>query len=67
MKYRTPLYPFVPIAAFLLCLASVVGIAFDPNQRIALYCGVPFMAICYAIYYVKNRKSQPAADMTHSK
>ncbi|NTU27623.1 S-methylmethionine permease [Bacillus tequilensis] len=67
LKYRTPLYPFVPIAAFLLCLASVIGIAFDPNQRIALYCGIPFMAGCYAVYYAKNRKRQPAADMTHAK
>ncbi|QHZ48787.1 S-methylmethionine permease [Bacillus sp. NSP9.1] len=59
LKYRTPLYPAVPIAAFLLCLASCIGIAFDPNQRIALFCGVPFMAACYLIYYVKNGKKHP--------
>ncbi|MCY7751808.1 S-methylmethionine permease [Bacillus haynesii] len=57
LKYRTPLYPAVPIAAFLLCLASCIGIAFDPNQRIALFCGVPFMALCYIIYYARNRKN----------
>ncbi|NQD52854.1 S-methylmethionine permease, partial [Bacillus altitudinis] len=51
-SFRTPLYPVVPIAAFLLCLASVIGIAFDPNQRIALICGIPFIALCYAAYYV---------------
>lgn len=56
LKYRTPLYPLVPIAAFLLCFASCVGLAFDPDQRIALYCGIPFMAVCYLYYYVKNRK-----------
>lgn len=55
LKYRTPLYPIVPVAAFLLCLASCIGIAFDPTQRIALYSGIPFMALCYLIYYVKNR------------
>ncbi|NQD53656.1 amino acid permease, partial [Bacillus altitudinis] len=43
LSFRTPLYPVVPIAAFLLCLASVIGIAFDPNQRIALICGIPFI------------------------
>ncbi|MCY8998333.1 hypothetical protein MOE58_22325, partial [Bacillus inaquosorum] len=67
LKYRTPCYPAVPIAAFLLCLASCIGIAFDPNQRIALYCGVPFMVLCYAVYYAKNRKSRSAAKVTHSK
>lgn len=67
LKYRTPCYPAVPIAAFLLCLASCIGIAFDPNQRIALYCGVPFMALCYAVYYAKNRKIRSAAKVTHSK
>lgn len=55
LAYRTPLYPFVPIASFVLCLASCVGIAFDPTQRIALYCGVPFIGICYATYYITQK------------
>ncbi|MDN4527155.1 S-methylmethionine permease [Fictibacillus fluitans] len=54
LAYRTPIYPLVPIAAFVLCLASLIGIAFDPTQRIALYCGVPFMLVCYGSYYFKN-------------
>ncbi|UKK98679.1 amino acid permease [Brevibacillus brevis] len=58
LKYRTPLYPLVPIAAFGLCLASCVGLAFDPSQRIAIYCGIAFMAGCYLFYYIKNRKKQ---------
>lgn len=57
LAYRTPWYPFVPIASFLLCLLSCVGIAFDPTQRIALYCGVPFILLCYAAYYLTNRQS----------
>ncbi|WP_160725182.1 S-methylmethionine permease [Bacillus sp. USDA818B3_A] len=52
LVYRTPLYPLVPIASFILCLASCVGIAFDPTQRIALYCGVPFILFCYVSYYL---------------
>ncbi|AJY74377.1 amino acid permease [Paenibacillus beijingensis] len=55
LKFRTPWYPFVPIAAFLLCLASCIGLAFDPNQRIALYCGIPFVAVCYLSYFMKQR------------
>jgi len=55
LVYRTPLYPVVPIVSFILCLASCIGIAFDPTQRIALYCGVPFIAVCYAAYYLTER------------
>lgn len=54
LVYRTPLYPFVPIASFVLCTASVIGIAFDPTQRIALYCGVPFILVCYGSYYLRQ-------------
>lgn len=57
--YRTPLYPLVPIASFSLCLASCIGIAFDPTQRIALYCGIPFILFCYGSYYLtKNLKKR---------
>ncbi|MCD5322174.1 MULTISPECIES: amino acid permease [Pontibacillus] len=54
LAYKAPFYPVVPIAAFTLCLASCVGIAFDPTQRIALYCGIPFIALCYGSYYVNQ-------------
>lgn len=58
LKFRTPLYPVVPIVAFLLLLASCIGIAFDPSQRLALYCGLPFMVACYLYYYyTKGRKN----------
>lgn len=66
LKYRTPGYPAVPIAAFLLCLASCIGIAFDPNQAIALYCGIAFMAVCYTAYYLKNRKSRARVQAVKS-
>jgi len=62
LSYRLPLYPLVPILAFLLCLASLIGIAFDPTQRIALYCGIPFILFCYGSYHfthnVKKRGGQ---------
>lgn len=61
LVYRTPLFPIVPIASFILCLASCIGIAFDPTQRIALYCGIPFILICYGSYYLtKNLKKRSA-------
>lgn len=61
LVYRTPFYPLVPIASFILCLASCIGIAFDPTQRIALYCGIPFILFCYASYYLtQNLKKRGA-------
>lgn len=51
LAYRTPWYPFVPILAFVLLLASVVAIAFDPNQIAALYFGVPFVIACYGFFW----------------
>ncbi len=52
LVYRTPWYPFVPILSFLMCLASLIGIAFDPTQRVALYFGVPFIAVCYIVHHL---------------
>ncbi|MBS2971017.1 S-methylmethionine permease [Metabacillus sp. KIGAM252] len=69
LGYRTPLYPFVPIASFILCLASLIGIAFDPTQRIALYCGIPFILFCYGSYYVTQimkKRGEVYAEKTES-
>lgn len=52
LVYRTPWYPFVPILSFLMCLASLIGIAFDPTQRVALYFGVPFIVVCYIVHHL---------------
>ena len=50
--HRAPWYPWVPIFGFVLCLIACVGLAFDPSQRIALYCGLPFVALCYGAFYL---------------
>lgn len=63
LGFRTPWYPFVPIASFLLCLLSCIGIAFDPTQRIALYCGIPFIVVCYIAYYLTARKRAGKGDI----
>ncbi len=55
LVYRTPWYPFVPILSFLMCLASLIGIAFDPTQRVALYFGVPFIALCYVVHHLTKK------------
>ncbi|MNP55112.1 Amino-acid permease RocE [compost metagenome] len=59
LQYRAPWYPLVPVLGFVLCVVACVGLAFDPTQRIALYCGLPFVALCYGAYYLtQTPKSQ---------
>lgn len=53
LKYRTPWYPLVPCFALLASTLSCLLIWFDPQQRIALYCTVPFVLACYGIYYLQ--------------
>ncbi|WP_437127388.1 amino acid permease [Microbacterium algihabitans] len=50
LAYHAPFYPVVPILAFVLLLASIVAIAFDPNQVAALYFGIPFVVACYLFF-----------------
>ncbi|WP_461164098.1 amino acid permease [Arthrobacter sp. R4-81] len=61
LSYKAPLYPLVPILAFSLCLVSLVGIAFDPNQIYALYFGIPFVIGCYAFFHFKYGRSRQLA------
>ncbi|WNS78126.1 amino acid permease [Domibacillus sp. DTU_2020_1001157_1_SI_ALB_TIR_016] len=58
LKFKAPLYPFFPLLGLVLNCAVLVSMAFNPDQRLALYCGVPFMLACYAIYHLKIKKNQ---------
>jgi S-methylmethionine transporter len=51
LKYKAPFYPLVPILGFILCLIACIGLAFDPQQRIALYCGIPFVIVCFITHH----------------
>jgi len=64
LAYRAPLYPLTPILGFLLCLMACIGLAFDSTQRIALWCGIPFVLLCYGAYHVthKNKKFPEAEE-----
>jgi arginine/ornithine permease len=50
LKFKTPLYPIVPLLALFMNVIVMVSLAFIPDQRMALYCGVPFLIWC-ALYY----------------
>ncbi|WKN29021.1 amino acid permease [Apilactobacillus kunkeei] len=56
LKYKAPLFPLLPILVIVICLLSLVGIAFDPNQRIAIIIGIPFAIICYGWHALVYRK-----------
>lgn len=63
LTYRAPFYPVLPLLAFGLCLVSVIGLAFDPNQVAALYFGIPFVGLCYLYFFVRHgapRNRRPA-------
>jgi arginine/ornithine permease len=62
LKYKTPFYPALPILALALNILVLISLAFDPDQRIALYCGIPFMAACYLFYMIRSKRMQPATE-----
>ena len=50
LAYHSPLFPWVPGAALVLLVISLIGVGFDPSQRASLYFGVPFTVACLAYY-----------------
>ncbi|WP_131213827.1 amino acid permease [Bifidobacterium longum] len=64
LKYRTPGYPYVSWAAFILCTASFVLVIFDVEQRFALVAELVFIVACYGIYFLQQwwRKRRKASD-----
>ncbi|MGE8018500.1 amino acid permease [Peribacillus frigoritolerans] len=60
LKFKTPLYPYLPLLALLLNLTVLVSLAFDPDQRMGLYCSIPFMVICYLYYKLRIEKKKEA-------
>lgn len=55
LKYKTPWYPVIPLFALITSILSCVLIWFDPNQRVALYCTIPFVLACYLVHYVYKK------------
>jgi arginine/ornithine permease len=63
LKFKTPLFPFLPILGLVLNCIVLISLAFDPDQRIAIYCGVPFVAACYLIYHFRIKKNREQDGM----
>ncbi|PLT27480.1 amino acid permease [Peribacillus deserti] len=66
LKYKTPLYPLVPILAILFNSVVIISLAFVPEQRISLYCGIPFMIACYLYYIFAGRKRMSEVESQQS-
>jgi S-methylmethionine transporter len=67
LHYRAPWFPLTPVLGFVLCLVACIGLAFDPEQRIALWCGLPFVALCYGAYYLTRKLStRRQQEVTHA-
>ncbi|MGO0063784.1 amino acid permease [Brevibacillus fluminis] len=62
LKFVTPLYPILPLIALILNITVLVSLAFDPDQRIALYLGIPFMLFCYLFYNLRMKKQVPPGN-----
>ncbi|PEX06590.1 amino acid permease [Priestia megaterium] len=56
LKFRTPLYPFIPIAGFVIYGIILISLFFIPEQRLGIYCGVPLIFACYVFYYTKVKR-----------
>lgn len=64
LKFKTPWYPILPWTAFIMCLLSCVLIVFDPTQRPALFYIIPFIALCYIVYYAKSKRSVKSSKLS---
>ncbi|MEK4029145.1 MULTISPECIES: amino acid permease [Bacillaceae] len=58
LKFKIPLYPVLPIIALTANCIVMISLAFDPAQRMALYCGGAFFIGCYVVYHFKMKKKQ---------
>ncbi len=51
LKFKTPWYPFVPIAGFVCCGITALSMAADPEMLSGFIGCLIFMAACYVSYY----------------
>ncbi|MDO4928118.1 MAG: amino acid permease [Corynebacterium sp.] len=50
LPYHSPCFPVVPYLALFFLLISLIGVAFDAEQRASLYFGIPFTLMCLGYY-----------------
>ncbi|WP_066051605.1 amino acid permease [Robertmurraya korlensis] len=65
LKFKTPFFPVLPIIALTLNIIVLASLAFDSEQRLALYLGVPFVIACYLIYHFKIKAHHENMEETN--
>ncbi|MGX4645605.1 amino acid permease [Holzapfeliella sp. JNUCC 80] len=58
LKYKTPFYPVIPWLVIILCVISLVGIGFDPEQQASLWAGLIFSAAVFSYYHFVIEKKE---------
>ncbi|WP_110067198.1 amino acid permease [Cytobacillus oceanisediminis] len=66
LKYKVPLYPFIPLFCLGFCLMILIFLAFDPTQRIGLFYGIGFFVSCILFYKFKLGKKVESDKSTES-
>lgn len=64
LKFKTPFFPILPLIALVLNIAVLASLAFDSEQRLALYLGIPFVIACYLIYHFRIKKQRENIEDT---
>ncbi|MFC7364313.1 MULTISPECIES: amino acid permease [Bhargavaea] len=58
LKFKAPLYPFLPLFCIAFCLLILGFLFVDPTQRIGLIYGVGFFIACMVFYKVKEMRGK---------
>ncbi len=66
LKFKTPLFPLIPVFCIIFCVLILVFLAFDPTQRIGLLYGIGFFIACMIFYQLKLKKAATAATDSKS-
>jgi amino acid permease len=56
LNFKIPLYPLTPILLIALCVASAVGVFFDPTQRLSIIMGVPIFVAVYIVGIILSKR-----------
>ncbi len=56
LKFKVPLYPVLPLIALVLNTIVLGSMAFDAEQRMALYVGIPLALLFYVYYHARVKK-----------
>lgn len=67
LEYKVPFYPFIPILCIIMCLLIFVFTAFNETQRVSLYWGGGFVAVCYLYYYIRVKRKNPTLPIDAKK